>query len=276
VESEIRAFAGKIQGLEVGRSERVDNNQKEHLMSTEMTENPEIQRETPTKSSLSRIIGVFLSPKETFEDINRKPDWLIPAILIVLVTLAATFVFMSHADMGDLINQQLEKQGKPPLPAEALEKALPITTVFTYGAIIVGVPISFLLVAGILYMVFSFVLGAETTYKKVFCANIYASMISLLKSLLAIPILFVKQPTEFGNPADVVQSNLGILFDPASKALHALGKSLDVFTIWYLIVLAIGMVGVSKGLTFKNAMITLGALFAIIVVCTVGWMAFRG
>jgi len=234
---------------------------------------PPLSAET-TKNPLERIIGVLFSPKATFEDINRRPDWLVPTILIVLVALATTYVFLSHVDMLELVKAQIEKSGRPVPADEALQPSLKWTPIISYVSVLIFVPVSLLLISGILLMVFSFMLGAETTYKKIFCANAYASMTSLVKSIIAIPILFVKQPTEFGNPADIVQSNLGILIDPSNKGLHALGKSIDLFTLWYLFVLAIGIVGVSKNLVFKKALMTIIILWAIVTAGVVGWAAF--
>jgi Yip1-like protein len=229
----------------------------------------------PTKNPLERIIGVFVSPKATFEDINRKPDWLVPAILIVLVALVVTYVFTSHADMLELIRNQIEKSGKTAPPDEALQSAVKFSVIISYVSVVVIVPLVMVVVSGILFGVFSFIFGVETTFKKIFAANAYASMPSLLKSVIAIPILFVKQPSEFGNPADVVQSNLSILFDPSNKVLFTFGKMIDLFTIWFLIVLAIGVAGVSKNLTVKKSLTVIIVLWVIVVVCVVGWTAIR-
>ncbi|MDD5542749.1 MAG: Yip1 family protein [Acidobacteriia bacterium] len=232
--------------------------------------------EGPNKSMVQRIVGVLFSPKSTFEDINRKPDWLIPLILIVLVTLAATYVFMSHADIMELLRAQIEKSGRTPPPDEALAGSAKYAVIFSYISIIVFVPVGTLVVAGVLFMIFSFIMGAETTYKKMFSVTVYASITGVVRSLIAIPILFTKQPTEFGNPADVVQSNLGFLFDPAQKALHALGKSLDIFTVWYIVVMSIGIAAISKGMAQTKALVALIILWILVICAVVGWAAWRG
>lgn len=228
-----------------------------------------------TKNSFERIVGVFFSPKQIFDDINRKPDILVPLALIVLISLATTYVFLTHVDLIELMTQQIEKSGRTVPSPEQLQTAVKITTYSYYGGVIIGTPIILAIYAGILFVIFSFIPGGETTYKKVFSMNLYASLISALKSVLAIPILFVKQLGELGNPADVVQSNLGVLIPADNKALHALGKSLDVFTLWYVVVLAIGLVGVSKNLTFKKALTTLIIIWAVITAGVVAWVAFK-
>ena len=230
----------------------------------------------PVKNSFSRIIGALFSPRETFEDVNRKPDWLIPLIVITLVALATTYVFLTHANMADLIAQQIEKSGRPVPGPDQLASAAKIGTITSYVGIILGVPIGSLIEVGLLFVIFNFLLGAETTFKKMFSATMYAAMPGVIKSLLAIPILFVKQPAQLGNPADIVQSNLSLFIDPDNKALFALGKSLDVFTLWSVLLLAFAFTCVSKNLTYKKSVITMIILWAIVVAGMVSWAAFRG
>src|SRR5215813_10317763 len=37
---------------------------------------------------MGRLIGVLFSPGETYQDINRKPTWIVPVIISCIVTLA--------------------------------------------------------------------------------------------------------------------------------------------------------------------------------------------
>src|SRR5579859_7223685 len=44
----------------------------------------------PPKSFVERFIGVFISPGETFADIVRKPDFIAPMIVLIVITVAVT------------------------------------------------------------------------------------------------------------------------------------------------------------------------------------------
>ena len=101
-------------------------------MSQEMPGSASPVSTEPTKSPLERIIGVFFSPKATFEDINRKPDWIVPVALITLVALVVTYVFLSHADMLELIRSQIEKSGRPVPPDEALQSGVKFSIIISY------------------------------------------------------------------------------------------------------------------------------------------------
>jgi hypothetical protein len=41
---------------------------------------------------IGRIIGVFTSPGNTFLSIQAKPAWLIPAIILLILTVAFVFI----------------------------------------------------------------------------------------------------------------------------------------------------------------------------------------
>ena len=52
---------------------------------------PASEAQARSISSFGRIIGVFFSPKNTFEDIVRKPSWVLPIVLLTVLSLAVSF-----------------------------------------------------------------------------------------------------------------------------------------------------------------------------------------
>ena len=48
---------------------------------------------TGSDSSFGRVFGVLFSPKPTFESIVRRPTWVLPLILIVIVSVVMIFIF---------------------------------------------------------------------------------------------------------------------------------------------------------------------------------------
>ena len=79
-------------------------------------------------SPIGRITGVFFSPKATFEDIVRKPNWILPSALVLLLSLAAVIVLNSHFNWRDYISQQIEKSPRAAqLSAEAKERQVEVS-----------------------------------------------------------------------------------------------------------------------------------------------------
>ena len=62
-----------------------------------------------TVSPLGRVFGVLFSPKSTFEDIVRKPSWLLPIVLATILSLLASFAINQRINWRDFMNQQIEK-----------------------------------------------------------------------------------------------------------------------------------------------------------------------
>ena len=43
-------------------------------------------------NAFQKIIGVFFSPTKTFESIDRKPGWIVPVVVILLITVVISIV----------------------------------------------------------------------------------------------------------------------------------------------------------------------------------------
>ena len=75
--------------------------------------------ETGKMNVFERIIGVFTSPKETFEDINKKPTWFVPFILLTVVVLLAS-LFLMDIRMADQM-AKYEAQNIPDAQMEVIK-----------------------------------------------------------------------------------------------------------------------------------------------------------
>ncbi|HKW33485.1 MAG TPA: hypothetical protein VJN92_10810, partial [Candidatus Acidoferrum sp.] len=60
-------------------------------------------------SPFGRVIGVFFSPKATFEDVVRKPSWLLPVLLTTILSIGVSFAINQRMNWRDYISQQIEK-----------------------------------------------------------------------------------------------------------------------------------------------------------------------
>ena len=56
-----------------------------------MSENQEVV-ESKEKNFFEKWIGVYFTPSETFESIDRKPDWILPLLLTAIITVV--FIFL--------------------------------------------------------------------------------------------------------------------------------------------------------------------------------------
>ena len=237
---------------------------------------PEAQSQ-PAISPIGRIIGVFFSPKATFEDIARKPGWVLPVALLTLFSIGVSFAINQRINWREFMSQQIEKSPQAAsLSAEQKEQRIEggakFSPIFTYCIGVLGPILGILIVGLVMWGAYSLLGGANTNFGTAFAITAHAFMTGLLSSILFILVLYLKPygTVDLENP---VATNLAaVLPDDAAKWLVALLKSFDVFTFWTLILLAIGFAATNpKKLRGSKAFTIAFSVWAAYVLCRVGW-----
>ncbi len=199
-------------------------------------------------SEMERVIDTFVAPSKTFTDIRRSARWLVPWLLMSIMGLAMVFVVDKKLGMDTAYENQMRLSPKqmdkidqmpPDQKANALQMGANITRYVSYGwplmnIIFIGV------IAGVLMATFNFGLGAEVKFMQSMAISMYAFLPTIIKSLIAIGVVSAgaAEGFTFQNP---VASNLSGLVDPnTSHFLYSILTSIDIFTIWTLILTGIG------------------------------------
>lgn len=131
----------------------------------------------------------------------------------------------------------------------------------TAAGVLVMAPLMAVIIAGILFAVFNAAMGGEASFKQVFTVIVHAGVISVLGQLFTAPVNFVR-----GTMGSA--TNLAVLLpmvDEKSFVGRLLGM-IDLFVIWYVIVLAIGLGVLYRRRTQPIAMTLLGAYAVIALV----------
>src|SRR5690348_18437200 len=68
--------------------------------------------DAPARSFASRLLGIFIEPGTTFEDIARKPDWISPIIVLVLVSFATVETMLMKIGAGQIAMQSIQQIGR--------------------------------------------------------------------------------------------------------------------------------------------------------------------
>jgi hypothetical protein len=189
---------------------------------------------------LQKLIAVFSDPAAAFENIKLFPDWLIPFLLM----MAATIIFaVSTSDLQikmqtEIINnnERIPEDAKEKI-IEDMENQTPMSrNLKAAGFTAVFVGLSYLAVSGALFIFGNFVFGGAATYKQLFALYSWASLIGLAELAVKIPLIISKGSMQ-------VFTSLALLMD-VSEAHTLLFKFLnifDIFTIWEIVVVAIGI-----------------------------------
>ena len=246
-------------------------------MATTTAVSPAAPEPQPQMSAISRVFGVLFSPQKTFEDIVRKPGWVLPIVLLTILSIAVSFGLNQRMNWREFMSQQIEKspQGaqlsteQKEQRIEAGAKFAPIST-YVFGTL--GPLLIALIMALVMWGAYSLLGGASTNFSTAMAITAHAFMTGLISSPLFLLVIFLKAPGTIDLDNPVATNLAAFLPDDSAKWLVALLKSFDVFTFWTLILIAIGFAVTSpKKLKGSKPYVVAFSVWAAYVVCRVGF-----
>lgn len=202
---------------------------------------PAIPDEPKPLSEAERVLDTFVAPTKTFTDLRRSSNWLVPAVLLILGTLAVVWTAQTKIGFQKIVDTQLQSQPKalerldklpPEDRAKQMESVVKINQIISYCFPIILLVWLFI-VAAVLLGTFNFGMGTELTFNQCIAVCVYASLPGLIKGILTIVVILLGATDNFTfqNP---IASNLGGLVDPSSHFLYTFLVSVDIFTLWTL------------------------------------------
>jgi len=226
----------------------------------------------PTPNSFQRIIGVLFSPDSTFASIARRPDWVVPLVLLLIISLAAGIIMAPRVDFASATREAMEQNKN--IPQERIESTVKMTAsiakVTTYLSPVLSL-IGLLIISGVLLLAFR-LFGGEGDFKQAFSVTCYSSIPTIIKSVVTLIIVVARGgmiPAQ--TLATLVRSNLGFLADMKTNPMaFALLSSIDIFSIWFLALLIIGFAYVSRLSKAKSAVIIISLWIVVTLIKLIG------
>jgi len=206
----------------------------------------------------ARLIGVFFSPGKTFVEIARKPRWWIPVILLAVLGTIYLNAFTRRVGWESVIRPAIERlpntQSMTPQQREqAIATASRLYQYLGYGGSAVGTLFYVFVVAVLMMFLFDTMMSAGIGLKRMMAIVAYGFLPLAIQTLLSMVVLFLKDPEEF-NLQNPLMFNVGAYLSPDSPAaLRALGSSIDVFSLWIIVLLAIGVCSAARKMGFGKA-----------------------
>lgn len=231
-------------------------------------------------SEFDRLLGVLFDPQPAFADVAARPvRWWVPLLLLTVLAMAVTHFYTQRVGWERFFRHQMETNPRAAerIPADRREEVIrqqaEITSKFAYFSTLLAWPVITLVVAGVFLFVFNILLGSELTFRNVYAATCYAQLPHLLGGLVALALLFVKDPADYDleNP---VASNIGAFLNPNSFPRWALtlGSAIDVFSIWVLVLLATGFAAAGRRLPWKKSFTWVTATWVFYVAAKTTWV----
>lgn len=220
----------------------------------------------PGLSQMERVVDTFIAPSKTFTDILRNTSWWLPFLLLVLVTLGATYTVEKQVGWQRVTENQIHESPKqeealatltPEQRASRIQVSATVTRYISYGSFVLI--LVFVAIFALIYWAsFNFGLGAKTTFGQMFAVCMYASLPKLLIGLLAILTLMFGNSADSYNLRNPVGTNPAYFMPDSGPVLKAALAFFDVIGIWQLALLIIGMAIVAKVSTGKAAAVVVG------------------
>lgn len=208
-------------------------------------------KEPAQMSEVATLGSIFFEPGATFEDLSRKPRFLLAGLIIVVLISAFSFLFIQKIGFEEMTKARLEKSSMyQNASAEqkdmmVRQQASPIAKYISYFAVPIVIIISFL-IGGLIYWLGANAMGGSMTFLRGLSVWIYSSFPPTVVSMLAnILVLFLKSTDDIDITASqggLIHANPSFFIDmKTSPVLGAVLGTFDVFFIWGWILAAIGL-----------------------------------
>jgi hypothetical protein len=231
-------------------------------------------------SNLQKIWRIFSEPSKTFTALSKKPSWFVPVAILLIVGIISAFITypfqvklqvdaiqemdrLSPEQKQEIIERVEEQAGQtgPRLLRSAIQ---PVVLVFfmVFGAAV------FLWFGG------NLLLGADVSFKKVLSIYSYSALVGVF----GVPATIVKLPLMMVKKSIMVQTSLAAVLPSAdlkSVLFHSLSR-FDIFEIWQIAVVSIGIAIVCNFSVKKSAGLVIGLWVVWSIIAVVLGRIFGG
>lgn len=198
-----------------------------------------------SQNPVSRFFGVLLSPTETFRAVAARPTWIPVALIVILLSGGCQLWFQStevgrQATLDEAVRRsesfgfKIEGEAYERMRQSIMEPPAWRVAV-SAAAMVVVPPVVWAAIAGVLFLAFS-ALGGQATFRQVFAVVVHSWVVLATGAALMTPVNYVRESLSSA-------TNLGVFlpFLPEGHFLARLAGMVDVFLVWWVAVLAIGL-----------------------------------
>ncbi|MDI6808848.1 MAG: YIP1 family protein [Candidatus Eisenbacteria bacterium] len=210
----------------------------------------EIESEVQKEPSFpSRVLRVFYSPRKVFESLDRRPEWIWAALLGLVISLALTFILLPRVFLPEHLAALRDNPDITPERLSAVEERFQgmLPTIMGLASALFGFLVGLFGKSLVIFVAALAFLSARAPFTKVLSVMAYSGFIGLLSYALKTPLMVAKGTRN-------IETSLAVFVSPdeGSKVVRGLLGSFDVFAIWELAIVSIG-IGVIFKVTGKKA-----------------------
>lgn len=214
------------------------------------------EREQPQMSEAATLGSIFFEPGKTFEDLRRKPRFVLAGLIIIIFVSAFNFLFIQRVGFERIVRERMESNSRvQQMPESDKQKLIeqqssPIAKTIGYAAVPVVMIIVFL-IGGLIYWLGSNAMGGSARFSDGLAVWIYSSFPPTVIFILAnILVLFLKSVDDIdilSSQNGLVKANPSFLISAKEMpVLSALLASIDLFAVWGWVLAVIGLQKIAK------------------------------
>ena len=221
---------------------------------------------------INRFASILTAPVRVFDDIrDGRVGWRQPWLIVSVMYMIVTF-------LGLPIQVALLELNPQNLTADQLDPQIRMMQTFGWVWVAltpVGVLLMQLIVAGLSYILVT-IMSQRATFKQYLALNFFTGIPAMIGQLISVIMIRMRGVEEIMGPDDARMSfSLRTLAPPDSALLKGIFGSFEFFTIWSLVLLAMGLQRVF-GMGRGQAIAVLIPIFLIYVIMLIMGEVFGG
>jgi hypothetical protein len=200
-----------------------------------------------------RVIDVFVAPGRLFENFRHATPWVGPLVISVVVGLIVVFAIPQEL----YVEQARETIRNAPAGAElpAAETLAGFGRLAGAASVLFGVPIGAFVMAGVLALIFGVFFSGEARFTQFLTLVTHTQLIGALGTLVTLPVQLATGSLETRLSLALLAPGLG-----TDSIVGQVLAGLDVFTLWTVAVVGLGIAIVNRKPSWAAAS---GILFAV-------------
>lgn len=193
---------------------------------------------------MSHLIGIFVEPGKTFAELKEKPSFMLPLILMAVLSVVMTLMYFGKVDSDWLFEQQMAASGETFTDQQLAERKAVMPSAKTIGYFgapfaVLGIAIISCLMA-LYYMVAGKITGSKTSFRHGLSLTAWSGVPTLLGMFVGIIGIFSMTPQT--SLESLMLTNLDPLLVqlPIDHAWSGFAKRFSLLTFWSIFLSAMG------------------------------------
>lgn len=241
-----------------------------------------VDRNTPTDppemSEIATVTNIFFEPGRVFEDLRRKPRFIVGSLIIALFVTAYGWGLYYKVGEAGIRRFTIEQIDKTPQAqslnseqkAQQVDLSMMIQSIVRY--VIPLIVIISLLIGGLFYFLGTKAFGGSGGFLHSLSVWVYSSIpptvISMIGSFIVMAIKSADEIDIGASQRGLLQANPSILIDgKAQPVIATLVGTLDLFMIWGWVLAAIGLRVTNR--------LSSGSAWAVVIILAIIGVLFR-